>query len=839
MVCRETQIGSAVTSLVIQTTPLEEQQVLSLYHELMRESGQPATAPLISRQVTQGILIDVLEQDLANASLSPARQRSIHDRLRRAREEDLTPQRRYATARLRERAIQASQSLDVQIEATARALGITENEARQRLADLREEARADRSLRAPREFIDELRSDPGTASLPLDRQTAYALHRLHTQRAQRQATARTEPTVQRETIHGSAAVASMGHDPISGRCEVTMHSSPDRVYAYRMTAEEYQEFRHAGSIGSYFATNVRSNPEYRYDTAEEHLADGTRYQCATCGQFAGRVHSCPVRGSVDERAVSTQQAIDTARAARAAATGAPAPAPTAAPRPLDLTPLRRRLYVGDSGGLTIPNVTGVRQHARNGRSQNRPVLMPVNSVITNVSRTQGPTPTTRQRVEGAVEVRYRGRGRGYEVVAHNSDGNRSLRCDCPVYQANYDCEHVRQTIQDLNTRLNMDAQAQRTPLGPALEQVNAELAQDHAESVDAQTRARDTWDTSESVSYTEDHTAFQGDYNAARDRAAAGEPPIPYMRENATDGLGSRDGGRAFGIEIEFDVEPGRDRGTVLRNIGAALHREGLTRTATQQPYHSVERRGYTENHQGGWAFESDCTVHGEIVSPIMYDEPQTWNNIEKVMRIVRENGGIATTRTGAHVHVSAHNYDHTVENHNRLLNTFAENEDLIYRLSANPERGQHRGSRWCAPNSVPSTGYRDVRDAQYRNSSHGLGVNMQSVAGRESDHVEFRTFDGSLDPSVMQTQIKLALGITESAFRDTTQAPTGARTPIGSHRAHNRAEHGARRRLTGEAWRQDTAGFRALADRIFRRREDKAQLTALFQQTKWSRGTR
>jgi len=45
MVCREAQVGSAVTSYVIQTTSLEERQVLSLYHEVMRDGRAVTLSP--------------------------------------------------------------------------------------------------------------------------------------------------------------------------------------------------------------------------------------------------------------------------------------------------------------------------------------------------------------------------------------------------------------------------------------------------------------------------------------------------------------------------------------------------------------------------------------------------------------------------------------------------------------------------------------------------------------------------------------------------------------------------------------------------------------------------
>jgi hypothetical protein len=866
MVCREAQIGSAATSYVLQTTSLQEQQVLSLYHEVMREGRSAPTPHDTQANATINQLASLVQ---AQSSLSDARRRSLLSRVERARNEPMNGQRYYATSRLIERANRAEQALNTYVASTARDLGVTEDEVRRRMTDYRDAAQRDRTLRPSDGWVAQTRSSPDYTGVPLDRQTAYAIEQLNTARAERRAQQPTRSTVVREEIFGSRAIHEMGYDPATGRVEVVLHSNPEVTYAYRMSEVDYNRFRRASSLGSYYATQVRGNDQYRYADSESADAAGIQTQCASCGQFAGTDHACPPQGSTEEINRTTRRArtaarrrvivpsevtpdetpVPSRRTIRRVLTsddaneveGVREPSTPSRTEPTRLSGPTRR-YEGASGSFrTIP--LGNVQHAAR---QYGLLSIPVNASISRIAgegvdgvQTLGATST----VSGTMTVQYHGRaynlrGRRFTAEAATSpgdSGNDQLRCTCADYRRNYDCVHIRQAVQDVNNRLNQDSL--RTPhgIGEAIEQVNAELAQDRAESIAAQAVSREG-DVASPVSYTDDPAAFQADYKAAKDRKAAGEAPVPYMTENATGGLGARGTGRAFGVELEFDVGPGVDRATMMRNIGRQLHAAGLTRSASQQGYHSAEYRGYTEEHQGGWSFENDCTVAGEIVSPIMYDTPETWENLQKVCDIIKNNGGVVTNRTGSHVHVSAHNYDHTVENHNRLLGAFAENEDTIYRLSSNPDRGTHRGPQWCAPNRVPSSGYSSISDARYRNNSHGLGLNMQSVAGEQSDHVEFRTYDATLDPSVIQTHIKMSLAITESAFRDRDYQP-GTHTPLGSHRAHNRQAHGASRRLTGEAWQQDTAGYRAFADRLFRRPEDKAQLTALFAMTKWQRG--
>jgi hypothetical protein len=303
----------------------------------------------------------------------------------------------------------------------------------------------------------------------------------------------------------------------------------------------------------------------------------------------------------------------------------------------------------------------------------------------------------------------------------------------------------------------------------------------------------------------------------------------------ATGGLGAREGGRGFGVEIEFDIEPGVNRWEAIENIARELRDAGLSRTAEQYGYHSQQSAGYTDA-PNAWRLEEDCTVAGELVSPILYDEPQTWQNLATACEIIQRNGGRASFGTGGHVHVGMHDYDHDVANHTRLMQMYAAHEDVLYRLAQNPasEGNRHRGTRWCRPNPVPSQGYTAISQIE---SYHGMAVNLSGARhGGQSAHGEFRLWDGSLNPSVIQTQVKLSLGMAAAAVRQDT-AVSGPRMELGSHREQRRqAGLGQRRRLSGDDWRTTTANFRNLVDSLFQRPEDKAQATALFHETRWQR---
>ncbi len=78
------------------------------------------------------------------------------------------------------------------------------------------------------------------------------------------------------------------------------------------------------------------------------------------------------------------------------------------------------------------------------------------------------------------------------------------------------------------------------------------------------------------------------------------------------------------------------NRPAALQAIADDLHRQGLLRSPRQTGYHSSAdyRR---------WRFEHDSTVDGEIISPIMYDEPHSWAQLAKVCDVVGRHGGRPT----------------------------------------------------------------------------------------------------------------------------------------------------------------------------------------------------
>ena len=227
---------------------------------------------------------------------------------------------------------------------------------------------------------------------------------------------------------------------------------------------------------------------------------------------------------------------------------------------------------------------------------------------------------------------------------------------------------------------------------------------------------------------------------------------------------------------------------------------------------------------------ERDSTVTGEVVSPVLRDTPETWDQLERACAILRENGARVTARTGGHVHVGADSagMDHDVSRFRRVANACAWAEDLLYRLAAASGRGgrRHRGAgngyRWCGP--MGSGQFEEAQSmselASRVGASHGFGLNYGNLLDSRRT-IEYRYFDSSLDPARLQANIKLACWITKRASNLPDSAIPSERVRLGSHAG-------------GQVTDPGEGLLRRFADTIFVRPQDKLKLYWLFQRSAW-----
>lgn len=343
--------------------------------------------------------------------------------------------------------------------------------------------------------------------------------------------------------------------------------------------------------------------------------------------------------------------------------------------------------------------------------------------------------------------------------------------------------------------------------------------------------------------YTENPEAFQNAVEEALKRKKNGEDAVPFMTENVTDGIcGNGPGTRAFGIELEFDIKRGVDKRAALRKIGQELHEAGLTPGPNQVGYHSAAANGYAQ-----WSFENDCTVDAELVSPIMKDTPEHWEQLRKVIEIVERNGGVASSRAGSHVHVSSGSYQTKVAPHAELLRTFNKHEDVMYRLASDPKRGKHRGVRWCTPNANDREEDISKDDARNINilgqHAHALGLNFESANNNDwkKANVEFRLWDSTLNAGVIQQQVALSVAMTDYAEREVekngaAKKAEGGRKTIGHGRTNEKRILDAKgvTKHNEETFKEANADAASFFDSMFRTKKHRDAAASLFAVTNW-----
>jgi len=341
--------------------------------------------------------------------------------------------------------------------------------------------------------------------------------------------------------------------------------------------------------------------------------------------------------------------------------------------------------------------------------------------------------------------------------------------------------------------------------------------------------------------YSDNVDALYEDYVTTMRRRRAGEEVLDYRTENVTDGICSPEpGGRAFGVELEFDIDPNTNRYQALQTIARELHEAGLTENDYQTSYHSARRSGW-----GSWSFEEDSTVSGELVSPIMRDTPEHWQQLQTALEIIKRNGGISTTRTGSHVHISTASYESSPAKHMELIRQVNANEEMMYRLASSPERGNHRGMQWCGPNV--NTGVDDIsadvssaHNVMHDHVGHGYAMNFESTYQQDyrRSNVEFRMWDGTLDAAVIQRQVMVSAAMTDYAERNVIENGRTSAVPrqtVGGEREVQRQIHTGRGRLSREHFEQTMGNAPQFMDNLFRRQEDRRRVAELFSITNWA----
>lgn len=427
-------------------------------------------------------------------------------------------------------------------------------------------------------------------------------------------------------------------------------------------------------------------------------------------------------------------------------------------------------------------------------NHHRPVEVPI-AHLTNDAEVEG---TVRLRSGSAV---VRGLDRTTRQLVDLDDvGDDELTCrTCH----SVDCAHVAHTREAVRDHMHAAGELPQTERSSAL----------YADQIRIQPRAAaPAAATAPAVaeSFLSNPDAFR---QAIRDSGPSRE--VPFYTENALQGYAANTG---FGIEIEFDATTmdGPDQ------VGRELYARGLLTGPHQRGYHSGARSGYS-----GWVYEHDGSVRGgELVTPVMADNPEHWGQIATVCETIRRNGGI-TDHAGSHTNISSAQY--TPQMAWRLVNLIRANEDDIYRMGRTRRSARSSGYNQPLPGYDPGPVWTSSHQATSYQGGRETMINFYNAFQSRSGRIEFRFPDASHDPGVIQAQVSLCAAMTNYVRTNDVQ-------PGPVRRLHTARREGWALNLMAASatdFEERTRPVRTLIDTLFSTDRDRRQIAAL-----WGRGS-
>ena len=243
-----------------------------------------------------------------------------------------------------------------------------------------------------------------------------------------------------------------------------------------------------------------------------------------------------------------------------------------------------------------------------------------------------------------------------------------------------------------------------------------------------------------------------------------------------------------FGIEIELTGIARRQAADVI----ARYFSMGYTHTGgTYDTYVARDRKGRMwkamsdssinaeVKRNGTWLYTADSAYKCEVVSPVLQYEDM--EDLQEVVRQLRQAGAKANTSCGIHVHVDG--ADHTPESLTRLMGFAIGRQDLFYEALGIGDRAGH----WCKKMnrallqamksdtektrasleriwySAANDGYTGGIDHQHYNPSRYHGINFHSFFAKGT--VEFRLFNGTTHAGKIKSYVQFCLAMSAWAI--------------------------------------------------------------------------
>lgn len=468
---------------------------------------------------------------------------------------------------------------------------------------------------------------------------------------------------------------------------------------------------------------------------------------------------------------------------------------------------------GSGGGV---NDTEVPQRLEDRLEESRTILVNVDS--RSRGRMEEVQVTFDPNRPGMATVRSES-GSAYEV--NYEDGT----CNCMNYRIRGNgCRHIDATNiargEIVEQRQSGSAIGQRLNQEEVRDVLAAQHRIDQEEEAARTALTRDFED--DEFFYSDNEEEFRN----ALDRLAYED--IPYEYENALNGSQN-----TFGIELEFVGGNADAIASELYNLDICAYNHRVS-------YHSP-------SVAGKWRLERDGSVSsgtggGELVSPVLKDTPETWRNIETICEVAKRHGAQINYQCGAHVHIGMDPLDTARQRWKRFFNTIGSFEECIYRLAGGDMGAIRSGySHYATPfsNRAASSASsrfsmetaedvnRVARNASGYDRYHGINLTNIYDSSRPNT-VEFRYFNGSLNPAQIQANIKTANGVMMAAEKARTKDMDSMQVSSSMKR------RGTILKEASNTNHRSDSQIMKFVDVIFSRKKDKDSILSVFGKNSW-----
>ncbi len=247
---------------------------------------------------------------------------------------------------------------------------------------------------------------------------------------------------------------------------------------------------------------------------------------------------------------------------------------------------------------------------------------------------------------------------------------------------------------------------------------------------------------------------------------------IEYLYEDAFDGIEEV----YFGIEIEFQLSERTVNGDDIVNL---LKKYGISVNTNV-----IEDRSETREYNN-WQVMKESTCDWEVISPILNDTDRCWKELQEVCNVLKKQLKATVDENCAiHLHIQREPLLRTGNDYVKLMKLYRYLEPFTYAVSAGEESEisltrtkKYAATLKFADENLWTKGVKqneileEIKNGNlelinYYFFTRLLGLSF-STASTEFRTVEFRTFNGTLNPIAIQSYVIYVVNMINAAVKN------------------------------------------------------------------------